>query len=511
MLTRSGWFGRLRLILFGGIGAFALPPFHLVFLFILAVTGLVLAVSRAGRFEQAFGAGWWFGFGHGLIGYYWVANAFLVDAEMHGLLAPFAVVGLAGGLAIFPALTAAITWRLCRWRSASPATLIIIFAAIWGGSEWLRASVFTGFPWNLVSTIWTFSPETLQVVAIIGPYGLGMLTIGLAGLPALVFFEQSWQKSGVIISIGLALCAVVWFLGHIRLETASYANVDGVRLRLIQPNIPQHLKWNKELRAGHLQKQLRLSVLPAEGPRPTHVIWPETAVSFNLSADKFLREVMSAVVPTGGLLVTGALRSEMSRYGERNAYNSIYAIDGKGAITASYDKRHLVPFGEYVPMRWLLNFSKMTTGRVDFQSGKTARVFDLLGLPPVAMLICYEVIFPTEIVNSLRRPGWILNLTNDAWFGISAGPHQHLAAAQLRAVEQGLPVVRVANTGISAVINGHGRVEALLELGKEGYLDNSLPKALSNAPPYGQFGDTLTFVLILIGLATLWRPALKLF
>ncbi len=508
-MTRSNWFLRLALICFGGIGALALPPFHLIFVLLPAVTGLVWAVYRSIGIKDAFGTGWWFGLGHGLVGYYWISNAFLVDAENHGILAPFSVIGIAGGLAILPGLTAAATWRLCRWCAAPAITFVLIFGFVWGVSEWIRSWIFTGFTWNLVATIWTISPELLQTAAMIGPYGLGVLTIVLAGLPALFFINKCRFRASVCISIGLILSAALWFCGHLRLESATYHPVDKVRLRLIQPNIPQHLKWRQDLRASHVQKQIRLSISPTESFSPTHVIWPETAVPFDLSADYWLRKAISAVVPPGGLLITGAPRSERFEYGHQRAYNSIHAIDDKGVVAASYDKRHLVPFGEYIPLRWIFGLSKFTAGRVDFQPGKTARVFDLAGLPPVAMLICYEVIFPAEIIDTKHRPAWVLNLTNDAWFGFSAGPHQHLAAAQLRAVEQGLPVVRVANTGISAVIDAYGRLEASLPLGKEGYLDSSLPAALAEATPYGKFGDKLTLLLLLIGMAILWLAKIR--
>ena len=215
------------------------------------------------------------------------------------------------------------------------------------------------------------------------------------------------------------------------------------------------------------------------------------------------------MVPKGGLLITGAPQSKVSDLGYRQLYNSIHAIDGTGTITGTYNKQHLVPFGEYVPLRWLFKFSKVTDGRIDFQPGETARIFDLTGLPPVAMLICYEVIFPEKIVEKNHRAAWILNLTNDAWFGNSAGPHQHLAAAQLRAIEKGLPVIRVANTGISAVIDAHGRIQASLPLGEMGFLDYGLPTALAVQPLYGRFGNKLFVVFILVCLILLWLPRLR--
>ncbi len=508
-MSRSAWLRRAQLVGLGAIGALALPPFHLVFMLLPAITGLIWILDQTDDRRRAFRVGWMFGLGQGLFGYYWVYSAFLVDAAAHGVLAPFAVVGLAGGLAIFPAATASIAWSLWRWWSPSPLARIFTFAGLWAASEWLRASILTGFPWNLVATVWTFSPEVLQAAALLGPYGLGMITIAIAGLPALFLFGDNRRAAMIGMGVGLVVLADIWIVGNLRLGAALPSAVDGVRLRLVQPNIPQHLKWRRELRIDHVRQQMRLSNGPgAAGGLPTHVIWAETAVPFNLSDDHALRHMIASAVPADGLLITGAPRTEIAEGGEQRAYNSIHALDPKGQITATYDKRHLVPFGEYVPLRRLFGFSKLTAGRIDFHPGTMPQIPDLAGLPPAIMLICYEIIFPAEVGAGYRRPAWMLNLTNDAWFGMSAGPHQHLAAAQMRAVEQGLPVVRVANTGISAVIDAHGRIEARLDLGQEGRLDSSLPRALDGLPPYGRYGDWLTLIVIALGLAALWLPRL---
>ena len=508
-MSRLAWLRRAQLVGLGAIGALALPPFHLVFMLLPAITGLIWILDQTDDRRCAFGIGWSFGLGQGLVGYYWVSSAFLVDTVAHGVLAPFAVAGLAGCLAIFPAATASIAWSLWRWWGPSPLARILTFAGLWAASEWLRADILTGFPWNLVATVWTFSPEMLQAAALVGPYGLGMITIAVAGLPAIFLFGNNRRVAMMGLGVGLLVLADVWVLGYLRLGLAPPSAVDGVRLRLVQPNIKQHLKWRHELRVEHVRQQMRLSDgADAAGAWPTHVIWAETAVPFNLSADVGLRQVMASAVPADGLLITGAPRGETIEGGERRVYNSIHALDPKGEITATYDKRHLVPFGEYVPLRWLFGFSKLTAGRLDFHPGTTSRVFDLAGLPPAVMLICYEIIFPAKVGVVHRRPAWMLNLTNDAWFGLTTGPHQHLAAAQMRAVEQGLPVVRVANTGISAVIDAHGRIEARLGLGQGGRLDTTLPKALAGPPPYGRYGDWLTLIMIALGLAAIWLPRL---
>ena len=508
-MSRSTLLRCVQLVGLGAMGALALPPFHLVFMLLPAISGLIWILVQTDDRRRAFVVGWMFGLGQGLVGYYWVSNAFMVDANEHGVLAPFAVLGLAGGLAMFPAATASIAWSVWRWCSPSPLARILTFAGLWTASEWLRAGMLTGFPWNLVATVWTFSPEVLQAAALVGPYGLGMITIAIAGLPALFLFGDNRRAAMIGLGVGLIVIVDIWIAGNLRLSAASRLAVDGVRLRMVQPNIPQHLKWRSELRVDHVRQQMRLSDGPdATGVLPTHVIWAETAVPYNLSGDYGLRQMIASAVPVDGLLITGAPRMEMAEGGLQRAYNSVHALDSRGQITATYDKRHLVPFGEYVPLRWLFGFSRLTVGRVDFHPGNTPQIPVLAGLPPAVMLICYEIIFPAKVGAGYRRPAWILNLTNDAWFGMSAGPYQHLAAAQLRAVEQGVPVVRVANTGISAVVDAHGRIEARLELGQEGRLDSDLPRALNRPPPYGRYGDWLTLIMITLGLAAIWLPRL---
>jgi len=496
-LAAAGWKRRLGLVFLGALAGLALPPVHLVFLLLPAFAGLIWAVGQCGQARHAFMAGWWFGLGFGAVGYYWVGSAFLVDAATYGFLAPPAVAGLAAGMAVFPGLAAAALHGVGRWRPLQPLARILVFAAFWALGEWLRSWLLTGFPWNLIASVWTFSPEMIQAAAYLGPYGLSLVSVFVAGLPALFLFGQGRRRSANAVAAGVAVLAFIGGLGFIRLQGELPPEVDGVRLRLVQPNIAQHLKWRRELRLGHVRKQMQMSLSAGVGgAAPTHVIWAETAVPFDMAANAKLRAAMTAAVPPGGLLIAGAPRADKDADGARTAFNAIHAMNRDSAIVATYDKRHLVPFGEYVPLRGLLKFSKLTAGRVDFHPGTAPRVMTLPGLPPLAALICYEVIFPAEVADLESRPGWILNLTNDAWFGVSSGPHQHLAAVQLRAVELGLPVVRVANTGISAVIDAYGRLQATLPLGREGVLDSTLPGGLANAPPYGRFGDTISWLLI---------------
>jgi apolipoprotein N-acyltransferase len=289
--------------------------------------------------------------------------------------------------------------------------------------------------------------------------------------------------------------------GALRLPDAPSATVPGVMLRIVQADIPQTLKARRDLMEANLARHIQLTVGPGF-ERVTDVIWPETAVPFAIGIDPAHRRALIPAVPPGGLLLTGVVRVERAPDATIRFYNSLAVLDRAGDIVGSYDKHHLVPFGEYVPfhLRELFDLSKITPGSADFSPGPGPVTLSLAGLPPFSPLICYEAIFPDEVVAADARPAWLLNVTNDGWFGVSSGPHQHFESARFRAVEQGLPLVRAANTGISAVVDAHGRVLASLGLGRTGVIDAPLPARLSGTI-YGRFGD-VTFVLLLLGVVS---------
>jgi len=492
-----GWRLWLVILLLGALTAFALPPWNWFLLIVPGFTGLLLTIQSAGRARSAFAAGWWFGVGHFAAGFYWIAHAFLVDAATYGLLAPLAVAALAAGLALFPGTVALLLWLFERRLNLSVLGRICLFAGLWATSEWIRGWIFTGLPWNLIGTVWDGSDTMVQFVGFGGVYVLGLLTLIAATCPLAVIDQAPALRRWGTVAAGFGLLALVFAAGHWRLSAVEPAWVDGVRLRLVQPNIPQHLKWKADLRASHVKTQIDLSRSPAKpGEGPTHIIWAETAVPFNLSHDPPLIRLLGSIAPKGGHLITGAPRGELGGEGGPAYWNSLHVIDDGGVLSATYDKVHLVPVGEYVPMRGILGFSKLTAGRVDFSPGSGSPVLDIPGLPPVAPLICYEVIFPAEVTALGSRPAWLLNVTNDAWFGMSAGPYQHLAAARLRSIEMGIPLVRVANTGISAVTDPYGRIIKRLDLGRQGTLDSGLPVRLASAPPYGRWGDWITAMVL---------------
>jgi apolipoprotein N-acyltransferase len=285
--------------------------------------------------------------------------------------------------------------------------------------------------------------------------------------------------------------------GALRLAGAAPGMVPDVRLRIVQPSIPQTLKWDPDAAQGNFRRHLALSAMPSTPP-VTAVIWPEAAVPYILNRDPVARDWISSVVPPGGLLITGGPRAEPQPPAPfTQIWNSLYAIDGKGGIVATYDKAHLVPFGEYVPLRGILPIAKITPGMMDFSAGPGPRTLDLPHLPPVSTMICYEGIFPHQVVDEAHRPDWMLNVTNDAWYGFSSGPFQHFAITRTRAVEEGLPLVRAANNGISAVIDPYGRIVSRLGLDDVGVVDAPLPKPLA-ATFYARWGD---WTVLAMGLA----------
>ncbi|EKE78366.1 apolipoprotein N-acyltransferase [Oceanibaculum indicum] len=490
----TGWRRYGLAVLLGAGAALALPPFHILPLLWVAFPVLLWQIEGCATRRQAFALGWCFGLGFFVAGLYWIANALTVDTARFWWLMPLAAVGLPALLAFFTALVV-LAVHLLRLRGLA---LVLGFALFWLIAEYLRGHILTGFPWNLLGYAWAPSGAMLQLAALTGIYGLSFVTVLAACLPA--------ARSRGAMAAAVALLVLVWGGGAVRLAGAPAADdpamrVEGVVLRLVQATIPQYEKWAGLNPREHLIRHLELSARPAPGPRPTHVLWPETAVPYLLSEDIQARAVVGRVAPDGGAVLTGAVRVERPAGELPRYWNSLHAVGPGGLIQATYDKAHLVPFGEYVPMRDIFGFLPAVATSLDFQRGPGPRSIQVPGLPPVSPLICYEAIFPGAVADPDDRPGWLLNVTNDGWYGFSTGPFQHFQIARLRAIEEGLPLVRVANTGISGVVDSYGRVTARLGLEETGFLDVALPTALPPTP-YARWGDAplAGLVLLLAGL-----------
>jgi apolipoprotein N-acyltransferase len=474
---RTGAFG------LGALVALALPPLNL-WPCLLGFAGLLHLLRRTERPLGAAVLGWCFGFGHLLLGLYWIAIAFFTDAERFGLLAVPAVLLLCAGLALYPALATLLT-ALRRWRSPSAAALVLAIA--WTLAELLRGVLFGGFPWNLIGYAFAGSDGISQLAAVTGIWGLSFFAVLVGALPAALLEPGArvlWRPAAT----AALILALLWLGGALRLTAAQAPPTTGATLRLVQGNVAQHHKWQPELRARWFQRHLDLSTRPPNGAR--YVIWPESATPYPLEQDAEVRRLIGLVVPPDGLLLTGGERFDLER-DPPHAWNSLFVLDRSGAIVARYDKRDLVPFGEFLPFRDVLGrlgLQKLTRGSFDFAPGPGRQTIALPGLPPFSPLICYEAIFPGGVIDPGARPAWLLNITNDAWFGRSSGPYQHLAMARFRAIEEGLPLVRGANTGISALVDPWGRIAASLGLGATGTLDVALPPPLPAPPPFARFG-----------------------
>lgn len=492
----AGWRRRAALLGLGALAAAALPPTGVLPVLLLAFPPLAWALDHAPDRRAAFGAGFWWSAGWFAVGLYWISHALLTDPVKFGWMIPFAVFGLSSLLAAFNGLATLAVHLLPIGRVARiPALAVALTVA-----EWLRSWVMTGFPWNPVGSVWDISLPVLQFGALGGIWGLSFLTY-LAMLAPALLAGPGYRRSVAALTLGLPI--LLWVGGTIRLARLPEAEAPGIRLRIVQAAVAQANKWKDDQREANLLDHVNLTRGPGFEAITT-VIWPETAVSYFLDLDRLHRQMAAAAVPPGGLLLTGAPRVTPRGVEPFRIWNSLMAVTGNAEIAAVYDKVHLVPFGEYVPLRGVLPIAKITHGGTDFSAGPGPAALDLPGLPEAAPLICYEAIFPGAVVARDRpRPGWIVNVTNDGWFGISSGPHQHLAASRMRSIEEGLPQARAANTGISAVIDPAGRIIARLPLGERGVLDAPLPRALA-ATPYARFGELIPGLILLIAMGAIF-------
>ena len=510
-----GWKRAALALVAGALSSLAMAPFNAwpVLFVTFPVAVWLIDGAAAGKrrgVPAAAMSGFWFGLGYFVPGLYWIGNAFLVDASTFAWLMPFAILGLPAYLALFTAFGFALA-RLLWTRDASRVLALAIGLTI---AEWLRGHLLSGFPWNAFGYALSEPLALAQTASLIGLWGMTFLCVAIFASPAALIDSSSRGRKPWIAPVAaLSLLAAMGVYGAVRLSLQPTA-LTRVKLRIMQPNLQQDAKFNYAAKAAVMQKYLTLSDR-ASGPQSTGVkdvqvlIWPESAFPFFLTHEADAMAQIADLLPKGTVLITGSVRAPEAPPGQRikRAYNSIYVIDHDGSVLSVYDKLHLVPFGEYLPFQtWMekLGFVQLTKVRGGFIPGTRRRVMNIPGAPRALPLICYEVIFPGNVAERGDRPGWIVNLTNDGWFGISTGPYQHLEQARLRAIEEGLPVVRAANTGISAVIGPSGRIVARLGLGIEGVLDARLPSAL---PPtvYARLGDIPVVVLLAIALLLVIR------
>ncbi|MCC5973265.1 MAG: apolipoprotein N-acyltransferase [Rubellimicrobium sp.] len=480
----------------GGLMALGQAPWGLWPVTLAVLVALFWQGLGPQRLWPAFRQGWVLGLGYFLVSLHWIVEPFLVDLPRHGWMAPFALVLMTGGLALFwGAAFAAARWLAPRGSAAAALVLTLTLAEV------LRSFVFTGFPWALIGHVW-IDTGAGQAAALVGAHGLTLMTLAVAAVTGRALRRRAWL---ILPLPGLALAALWLWLAP---GPPAAPDPDAPVIRIVQPNVPQAEKWSYETLFDHIRLTIDLSRPDPSGPRPAIVLWPETAIPWLLDEAPDLFE--TAIDATGGVpLILGVQRREGSRF-----FNSLALIGADAQVEAVYDKVHLVPFGEFVPFGEVMarfgihGLAASEGGGFTRGADASGTLMSLPGIGPALPLICYEGIFAPIVNRAAGRPRVLLLVTNDAWFGNLSGPYQHLVQGRLRAIEQGVPMVRAANTGISAMIDGRGRVLADLPLNTHGAIDTALPPVL---PPtiYARWGDlpvgAVLFLLGLWALSARWR------
>ncbi|CAN5400286.1 apolipoprotein N-acyltransferase [soil metagenome] len=487
---------KLLALAIGLISATGFAPLNL-WPMTLACVALIMALVRdAPNLRNALSRGYWFGFGNFAVGLNWIAGAFRFQETMPVWLGYLAVIALALYLAIYPAMAAGIAWRGRR----HPVSFVLFFAFAWVLTEYLRATMFTGFAWNPVGVIWVTTPVA-GLARWIGTYGLSGLVFVEAGLVMFALKDRRLWTSAAVVFIGLPLAGWLATMGDPGATTRT--------VRVVQANIGQAIKQDPAFDERNFEALARLTGQP--GPTPRLILWPEAAVPYFLEEERWARERIANLMGPDDVIMTGGDALVYNDKGDVTAArNSLFAMTPDAKLFARYDKSHLVPYGEYLPMRPILSaigLSRLVPGDLDFLPGPGPLTYALPGFGNVGVQICYEIIFSGQVVDSAHRPDFLFNPSNDAWFG-TWGPPQHLAQARLRAVEEGMPIIRSTPTGISAVIDAKGRLVTTLPLGKAGFIQTAIPAVIAPTP-FAIYGNILSiafaFFLGLIGVALSWR------
>jgi len=496
---RSAKFLRFVLLFFAGaISSLIFPPFAESWGgYIALICFFVFLFKKDRSLKEMFWSAYVFGFAFFAVGFSWINNALLTDGDQFIAFVPLAMLAIGLFFGLFWAIPA-----LFSGKGKNIYEKMLLFCICYVFMEWVRSFIFTGFPWNLLGTAFSFHPRLIQGASVIGTYGLSLLLLILCcgmSLVVLSFWHKKIYKGCFLFVLLPMICLFSFsFLYH------PIDKLDGLKVRLVQPNIPQTFKWQPSLMYQNFRQYIDMSrVQPLDDV--DMVVWGETATPYLLDRDdEHLAEIKKAI-PKKGFLITGVLRIGYER-GEQIPYNSLFVIDGNGDIKDYYDKAHLVPFGEFLPFRdYLPNFMEPVASVVgDLGRGEKNKNITVPGLPLMGGAICYESIFPHEVLNRNKKPEILLVLANDGWYGISAGPYQHLAAAQMRAVEEGITVVRSANTGISAVILANGEILGEIGLDVSGVTDVVLPKDLSQKTIYGCLGNVIPLGILLLMLVFVW-------
>ncbi len=466
LFTHSrGWKRYILSALMGLLVTFSLPPFFDIVTMIVGFSGFFIILSYCDNRKTAFLLGWWFGFGQFVTSLYWISNSLLVDAARFAWLIPFAILLIPAICALFVAAVSLLV-HISRLKGF---IAVILFALLWVIAEIIRSYIFW-FPWNLIGYSWLVSSYISQFASIVGVYGLSILAVIVATIPATIFLSENRKfTSTIIVSVILLL---IFAYGSSIYKEAIH-DKEGTKIRIVQGNIPQQYNLTQEIRLKTLMKYVELSKkwYDKESDVADILVWPESAIPFILDGDENLKNAIAEAIPKDSILVSGSFRVE-GEGGDRKFWNSIHVFDDKGDIIDYYDKYILVPFGEFIPFKSFLPFlDKITEGAVDFSRGSGAKTLHIDGKPSFSPLICYEGIFSGMVIDDTDIPNIIINITNDAWFGDSIGPYQHMNMVRMRAIEERIPVIRAANTGISVYVDKYGNILKRKELNDEGVID----------------------------------------
>lgn len=494
----DGWRGLVASFLAGMLAVLALAPYHIWPVWIVSLAVLLWRLDGARRgpkpLRGGFVTGLVFGMGYFLAGTFWVGFAFINRGPEFAALVPIALPLFAAMLAVFWGIAGAIYARFAQnteWR-------VLSFAAIFALTEWLRSHIFSGLPWNLPAYTWSAGGAVSQSASWLGVYGLSFLTLLMFAAPAMLATRGLGPRRLLPALSGFALLCVLFFAGGLRLLSTTVPDVQDVRLRIAHSNITQAEKWGDDGEDVARDRYMSLTRQPGLD-EVTHVLWPEGALPIYMLEDGQTLSRLGAALNDGPALIAGINRR--ARAGEEVVYhNSLAAMRFQGgelSVDALYDKVLLVPFGETIPMASLISaigFDEFA--RLQFTPGPRAIVAEIPGLPPMMPLICYEAIFPHFWQSSSQRPEWFFNLSNDAWFGDTSGPRQHLVQSRYRSIEAGIPLIRSASRGFSGVVDPLGRMPVMIGPDQEGAFDVTLPRALAPTP-YSLYGDLLFWLMVL--------------
>ncbi|HVY12714.1 MAG TPA: apolipoprotein N-acyltransferase [Alphaproteobacteria bacterium] len=492
-LQSRGTFARAGLCLIGGmLGVFALAPFSWPVFFFPGFILTAFYLRHSWDWKQSFLCAFAYALGFHVAGLYWISASLFIDIARYVWVLPFSLLALPAWLSLLFALGAIIAHPF-RFKPLAHATALACTLFL---SEILRGMLLTGFPWNLFGSIWIEALPLAQSVSLFGVLGLTFFTL-LAGTLASLLLDKPSRAAVISVVLSWALLSGLALWGEMRLTANPTQLNKSALVRIVQPGIAQVERKTYADRLAAMQKLIQLS-LKKTVAQPTHLLWPETAVPDFVAEDAEMRRALMRLVPKGGALITGT-PDKIVKGDEAEYHNALVVLNDGGHIIGIYSKHHLVPFGEFIPLRGILKAVPLATdvigSRGDFTPGPGPRTLRAPGFPPFSPLICYEAIFSDGVVDPSDPPQLLIQVTNDAWFGTSTGPYQHLAQARLRAIEEGLPLLRAANSGVSAVVDPLGRTVSSLALNQTGVLDSALPLPLSHTTLFSRYGNWPVFVL----------------